>query len=109
MFCHTDLNLISLDSHLVGVGGDLRIIEPGAILHAESPGVPRAGDRFVFDVPARQRRTHMRAKVVNRVMLTATVKNRDHLSADVKGLTGTIFNGAHFGDGDEFGHERVQV
>src|SRR5205823_5344249 len=51
--------------HRVAAGLHLRVVGPRPVGEAEPPVVPRAGDHPVLDVPAGERRPHVRAQVVD--------------------------------------------
>src|SRR5262249_29166737 len=83
---HPDLDLALLDADLVTADLDARRVRPGPVAEAKAPGVPRAGDGAVLHVAAAQRRAHVRANVVDRVIPAAVQEHRDQLVADADGL-----------------------
>src|SRR5262249_21160331 len=60
----------------VAPGLDRGVAGPRAGGEADPPVVPRAGDHAVLDEPARQRRPHVRAQVIDRVELAGVAEHR---------------------------------
>jgi hypothetical protein len=95
-----DLNAIVDDPHVEGVDAKSGIVTPLAVTHAEPPGMPGARDvSFVVKVARAKRCPHMRAKIVNGIVLPAVQKNSDEPIADLEGPTFAFGNRADFGNG----------
>jgi hypothetical protein len=104
-----NLNFVTFNAHLVGVGLDDWIITPSAITHPKTPSVPRTRYDAIFEMTFGKRSTHVRAKVINRVILAAIVEYCDHFAAHGKRDTAPLLDATHSGDGYEFGHLNLQV
>ena len=72
-----------LDSHSETIDFDCGVIAPGPILDSKSPGVPGAGDDAILEITARQRSTHVRAKIVDCVVLAGVVEDCYHAAVDL--------------------------
>ncbi len=67
--------------------------------------MPRANDGSIFlELTRPQRSSHVRAEVVDGVILAPAIEDGDQLLADGESPPLPFPNGSHFGDGNEFGH-----
>src|SRR5262249_33643559 len=87
---HLHLYCVALNSHRVGTDLDFRAVRPDAIAQAEAPGVPGASDRASLDVAAAERGAHVRAGIVDGVILPLVVEDGDEVAADRDGLAFAI-------------------
>ncbi len=60
-----DLDLISLDPDGIAADFESRVVGPGAVGKAKTPGVPGAGDDAVGDEAAAETGAHVRANLVD--------------------------------------------
>lgn len=97
-FDFADKHFVVLDFYLEAVDFDSRIIFPSAIVDAESPSVPGAGDGVVFDVAFGQGRTHVGAQVVNRVPLVFFFEYGHHAAVHDDGFALVFFKIADVSD-----------
>src|SRR5207244_11323612 len=65
---------------------DLGVIGPGAVLQAEAPGVPGAGDHPFLDPASAQRSAHVWAHVVDGVDTARGAEDGEQLVAHLDGL-----------------------
>src|SRR5262249_33212223 len=101
-----DLNLIPDDPRFENFLAEARfgIIEPGSAADAEPPRVPGARDAAIFHVTTRQRRSHVRAGVVNRRVIAVHQKDGNHPAGDFVTSPLTLGDVADAGDGLKFCH-----
>src|SRR5437879_11749486 len=77
----TQLNLHVVADHAHGVAADLdaRVVGPGAVGQAKPPGVPGTRDNVVLHITPAERRSHVRAHVVDGKELAVDAENGDQL------------------------------
>ncbi len=99
---HADLDVVAHDADFECVDGKTRVVGPFAVLNAEAPGVPWAGnDTLLVEITGTERRAHVGTEVVD-CEVVATLMEYCHQSlANLKRAALAFGNGAHFGDGDE--------
>jgi hypothetical protein len=102
------LDFVAFDADFEGVDFYLGVVAPLAVVNAEAPGVPGAGDDAGFEVAAGERSAHVGAEVVDGGEFSVLVEDGDHPSVDGVGLTLAVGNIADFGDGDEVRHTRLR-
>lgn len=103
---HKHLNFVAFNAHLVGVDLQTRVVAPGAIAHVKSPGVPGASYLALFvELPSTQRSPHVRAKIVDRRVRFAAVKDSHQSVAHFKRRPLPCWDSAHFGDRHKFRHD----
>src|SRR5690606_16642762 len=103
-----DLDVVPDDADFVAVVAKVRpgVVEPGALLDAELPGVPGADHAAILDVAAGERSAHVRAGVVDGGVFAVDVEDRHHHAVDGVGSSLALGDVAQLGDADEFGHDR---
>src|SRR5262249_44357653 len=94
-----ELDHISLDPGGVAADLDARVVGPRAVGQPEAPGVPRAGDDVALDVPACERRPHVRAGVVDRLHRVALAEDGDQLALDAERLALALLQVSQPADG----------
>ena len=72
-----DLNFIADDADFIDVGLYPRIIAPDSVSDAKSPGMPRADDSSFEEFTVGQRSSHVRAAIVDRVILATEIEDSD--------------------------------
>ena len=98
------MDFVAFDADFEGIDLDLGVVAPFAVVDAEPPGMPGAGDLAPFQVTAGERSSHVRAEVVDGGEFSVLVEDGDHATVDGVGLALALWNVAHFGDGDEVRH-----
>src|SRR5437879_9838357 len=84
----TQLNLHVVVDHAHRVAADLdaRVVGPGAVGQAKTPGVPRTRDNMVLHVTVAERRPHVRAHVVDGEELAVDAEHGNQLALERDGL-----------------------
>jgi hypothetical protein len=98
-----DLDFVALDAGFEVVDFDFGVVAPLAVVDAESPGVPGAGDDAVFEPAAGERRAHVGAEIVDGKVASRFIEDGDHAAVDGEGLALAFEDFADFGDGREVG------
>ena len=105
--------MVAFDADFEGVDFDFGVVAPFAVVNAEAPGVPGAGDDAGFEVAAGEGSAHVGAEVVDGGEFSGFVEDGDHATIDGVGLALAFWNVAQFGDcykwdSDEVRHIRLR-
>ena len=101
------LHLVPDDVDRVRPGLHPRAVGPRPVGEAEPPVVPRARHAPVLDVPAGERRPHVRAQVVDGEELPVHVEHRHVLLPDRDDRTPAVGDVRHLPDRDPLAHARI--
>jgi len=96
------LDVVSFNADLEGVDFDLGVVAPFAVVNAESPGMPRAGDDTGLQITPSKRGPHVWAKIVDGRELAILIEDGDHAAVDGERLSLAIRDVGNFGDGNKF-------
>jgi hypothetical protein len=103
-----DLDFVAFDADFEGIDFDLWVVAPFAVVNAEPPGVPGAGDDAGFEVAAGERGAHVRAEVVDGGEFSVLVEDGDHAAVHGVGLALAGGDVAQFGDGHKWDRDEVR-
>ncbi len=103
------LNLFTFNPDFEAINFQLWVIDPCPVTNFKTPRMPRAGDDSVFDEPRAERRTHMRANIIDRRILAVIQKYRHHAVADRECRCLAVFDIANFGHCQKFGHDKSSL
>src|SRR5260370_18737955 len=81
-----DLDEVFVHKDRIAANFDARIVRPGAVRQAKAPGVPGTGDDAFFQVAAAQGSAHVRADIVDGIVLALYPKYGDQLVPKGNGL-----------------------
>src|SRR5438128_2301982 len=86
-----------------------RIVRPRPVRQPKPPSMPRASDGPVFEVPPAQRRSHVRAEIINGKKLTVLLEQRHRLGPNLDGDPLPLGNIRHPTDILKFAHTAHSV
>jgi len=96
------LNLVVDDADRKAVNFQSRIVTPGSVANSKSPSVPRAADHAFFHVSLGQRRPHVWAEIVDRMVGIMFTKHSNHASVHYERGTRAFGNRPDSRDRDVF-------
>jgi len=99
---NADLDFVVDDADVELVDGEAGVVDPFAVVNAESPSVPGAGDGALFvQVSGTERRAHVGAEVVDREVAAVLMEHGDETFTDLERTAFALGDIADFGDRNE--------